>query len=190
MFDRLKENLKKISISLFYLTLGLFTFISIVSYSPLDNTLFKFDLSLSTSKNWMGPVGSILSGALMQAIGHSSYLISVFFIFRSLRSFFDNSMTWYSWAFLPFSILSVCFLGEFIAKNFSFFLFFDCGLLGSGLNLYFNHFLVDFAYVNFITLFIFFVSIFFISLSYNIRFSELRQFVLILTRLQQKIQKK
>jgi len=183
MFDRLKENLKKISISLFYLTLGLFTFISIVSYSPLDNTLFKFDLSLSTSKNWMGPVGSILSGALMQAIGHSSYLISVFFIFRSLRSFFDNSMTWYSWAFLPFSILSVCFLGEFIAKNFSFFLFFDGGLLGSGLNLYFNHFLVDFAYVNFITLFIFFISIFFISLSYNIRFSELRQFVLILTRL-------
>ena len=109
MFEKIKENLKKFVYISFLFSIGSFLFISLISFSPADNNFFSFDSSLTNNKNLMGPFGSIVSSLLFQIFGYTSYIVPFFFFVKTLRIFYHNELTWYSWAFLPITLVFFCF---------------------------------------------------------------------------------
>ena len=76
---KIKENLKKTGFFLLFSVLGVSIFLSLVSQSSDDNTLFKFDSLSSGSENIFGFFGAVLSDFLINIFGVSSYLFCIFF---------------------------------------------------------------------------------------------------------------
>ena len=110
MFKKLKENLKKSTKSLLLIFLSVAIFLSLFTFSADDNSVYKFDSSLTNYKNFFGYTGSLLSDVLLSSIGYCSYLLPLFFLFNGLRLIVGKEIIWYSWSTLPFLIMLFCFL--------------------------------------------------------------------------------
>ena len=146
---KIKENLKKTGFFLLFLVLSISIFLSLVSQSSDDNTLFKFDSLSSGSKNIFGFFGAVLSDFLINIFGVSSYLFCIFFFNNAIKVFSGRNSQWITWNFLPFSILLTCFFVEyfkFSIQNYNF----SSGIIGISLNSYFIHFFGNLDYVNYL----------------------------------------
>jgi DNA segregation ATPase FtsK/SpoIIIE, S-DNA-T family len=116
--ESFKERLRYEVIGILLVAVGIFLFLSLVSYSPMDPSFFSYSsVKVKDIHNWMGIVGSHLSGLLFQAFGFPSFLIpflfGVFafgFIFRWEWKYLSLKLT--SWAVILFgssSLFSLCF---------------------------------------------------------------------------------
>lgn len=75
--DSIKEKLKHEIIGILLIAVGVFLFLSLVSYHPMDPSFFSYASSrVKEIHNWMGIVGSYLSGLLFQGFGFPSFLVS------------------------------------------------------------------------------------------------------------------
>jgi S-DNA-T family DNA segregation ATPase FtsK/SpoIIIE len=75
--DSIKEKLKHEIIGILLIAVGVFLFLSLVSYHPMDPSFFSYTSSkVKEIHNWMGIVGAYLSGLLFQGFGFPSFLIS------------------------------------------------------------------------------------------------------------------
>lgn len=88
--DSIKERLKYEIGGILLVTLGIFLFLSLVSYSPMDPSFFSYTYPKAKQiQNWMGIVGAHVSSLLFQGFGFASFLIpfvlgifAISFIFR------------------------------------------------------------------------------------------------------------
>jgi len=75
--DSIKEKLKHEIIGILLIAVGVFLFLSLVSYHPMDPSFFSYTSSkVKEIHNWMGIVGAYLSGLLFQGFGFPSFLVS------------------------------------------------------------------------------------------------------------------
>jgi len=75
--DSVKEKLKYEIIGILLIAMGVFLFLGLVSYHPMDPSFFSYTSSkVKGIHNWMGIVGAYLSGLLFQGFGFPSFLIS------------------------------------------------------------------------------------------------------------------
>ena len=75
--DSIKEKLKHEIIGILLIAVGVFLFLSLVSYHRMDPSFFSYTSSkVKEIHNWMGIVGAYLSGLLFQGFGFPSFLIS------------------------------------------------------------------------------------------------------------------
>jgi S-DNA-T family DNA segregation ATPase FtsK/SpoIIIE len=75
--DSIKEKLKHEIIGILLIAVGVFFFLSLVSYYPMDPSFFTYTSSkVKEIHNWMGAVGAYLSGIFFQGFGFPSFLIS------------------------------------------------------------------------------------------------------------------
>ena len=72
----------------FCLGLGLYNFISIVSYSPLDPSLSSISSLSGSIENLGGPFGAYLSDALFSVIGIGAYLFLAIISFAAAKTLF------------------------------------------------------------------------------------------------------
>ena len=170
MLKNLKKNFIKVLLSLFYFSLGIAIFFSLNSHDFSDNSFFRYDSSNIKIQNLLGIVGSITSDLLFEIFGEGSYFFSLFFIFHSIKTLFNFTITWYSWAFIPISLILLCFIAEFQSSAFY---WFDLsgGILGLGLFNYYDFFLGDHInlYVSFSILILFLFLSFLITLDIKTR---------------------
>ena len=76
--ETIKEKLKHEIIGILLIAVGVFLFLSLVSYHPVDPSLFSYTSPKAKGiHNWMGIVGSYLSGLLFQGFGFPSFLVSL-----------------------------------------------------------------------------------------------------------------
>jgi S-DNA-T family DNA segregation ATPase FtsK/SpoIIIE len=74
--ESIKERLKHEIIGILLVALGIFFFLSLVTYDPMDPSFFSYTSSKAKHiHNWMGIVGSHVSSFLFQGFGLSSFLI-------------------------------------------------------------------------------------------------------------------
>ena len=88
MITKLKENLKKATLFLTLLTIGLFIFLSLFSYNKNDNSLFSYNSLNLENHNYFGVLGSIISSSLLDIFGKVSYLIPIFFYISFFKNYF------------------------------------------------------------------------------------------------------
>jgi S-DNA-T family DNA segregation ATPase FtsK/SpoIIIE len=74
--DSIKERLKHEIIGILLVALGIFFFLSLVTYDPMDPSFFSYTSPKAKAiHNWMGIVGSHVSSLLFQGFGLPSFLI-------------------------------------------------------------------------------------------------------------------
>jgi S-DNA-T family DNA segregation ATPase FtsK/SpoIIIE len=74
--ESIKERLKHEIVGILLIALGIFLFLSLVSYDPTDASFFSYTSSRARDiHNWMGIVGSYVSSLLFQGFGLPSFLI-------------------------------------------------------------------------------------------------------------------
>ncbi|MGQ9646928.1 MAG: DNA translocase FtsK [Thermodesulfobacteriota bacterium] len=74
--DSIKEKLKREIVGILLIALGIFLFMSLVTFDPADPSLFSYTSSKAKEiHNWMGAVGSYVAGLLFHAFGLPSFLI-------------------------------------------------------------------------------------------------------------------
>jgi S-DNA-T family DNA segregation ATPase FtsK/SpoIIIE len=74
--DSFKERLWYEIVGILLAALGIFLFLSLISYSPKDPSFFSYTSARGGEiRNWMGIVGAYLSGLLFQGFGFPSLLI-------------------------------------------------------------------------------------------------------------------
>jgi len=74
--DSIKEKLWNEIVGILLVALGIFLFLSLVSYSPMDSSLFSYTSpKVKDIHNWMGIVGAYISSLLFQGFGFPSFLI-------------------------------------------------------------------------------------------------------------------
>jgi len=74
--DSIKEKLKHEIIGILLVALGIFLFVSLVTFDPADPSLFSYSSSKAREiHNWMGVVGSYMAGLLFHGFGLPSFLI-------------------------------------------------------------------------------------------------------------------
>ena len=176
MLQRLKENLNKGFFFLSYLCLGLVIVLALISSDPSDNTLFKFNSGSEISKNLLGTFGSYLSDLLLQTFGGASFLIPFILFFWSTRVLVDNKVEWLSKFSLPILLIFSALTLEILNLE-GFLTSLNGGILGNGLSQYTIFFLGEFDLKIFLILSLF-LSIFFLSLSINLKTTELKKIFL------------
>ncbi len=98
--DSIKEKLKHEIIGILLIAFGVFLFLSLVSYHPMDPSFFSYTSSkVKEIHNWMGIVGAYLSGLLFQGFGFPSFLIS----FVSVVFAFSFIFRW-EWKYLSLKL--------------------------------------------------------------------------------------
>ena len=139
--DSFKERLRYEMVGILLAALGIFIFLSLISYSPTDPSFFSYTPAAGKEiHNWTGIVGAYLSGLLFQGFGFPSILIPFLlglyacsFIFRWQVKYL--SLKWAGWTaillatsslfglwlkpigFFSKDILAGGFLGEVLSKN-------------------------------------------------------------------------
>ena len=87
--DSVKEKLKREIIGILLIAVGVFLFLSLLSYHPMDPSFFSYTSSkVKEIHNWMGIVGAYLSGLLFQGFGFPSFLISFVLVFFAFSFIF------------------------------------------------------------------------------------------------------
>ncbi|MCJ7784440.1 MAG: DNA translocase FtsK 4TM domain-containing protein, partial [Desulfobacterales bacterium] len=110
--DSIKEKLRHEIVGILLIALGVFLFISLISYHPMDPSFFSYtSAKVKGIHNWMGIVGAYLSGLLFQSFGFPSFLISFVLVFFAFSFVFRWEWEYLSlkiagWAVLLISISS------------------------------------------------------------------------------------
>ena len=79
--DSIKERLMYEIVGILLVSAGVFIFLSLLSYSPIDPSFFSYTSPrVKEVHNWMGIVGSYVSSLLFQGFGFPSFLISFLLI--------------------------------------------------------------------------------------------------------------
>ena len=87
--DSIKERLKHEIVGIVLVSAGIFIFLSLVSYSPVDPSFFSYTSPKVTGiHNWMGVVGSYVSSLLLQGFGFPCFLVPFLVIVFSLSFIF------------------------------------------------------------------------------------------------------
>jgi S-DNA-T family DNA segregation ATPase FtsK/SpoIIIE len=74
--DPIIEKLKHEIIGILLVALGILLFLSLISYHPMDPSFFSYtSAKMKGIQNWMGVVGSYVSGFLFQTFGLPSFLV-------------------------------------------------------------------------------------------------------------------
>jgi S-DNA-T family DNA segregation ATPase FtsK/SpoIIIE len=74
--DSIKEKLKREILGILLVALGIFLFVSLVTFDPTDPSFFSYTSSKPGQiHNWMGVVGSYVAGLLFHGFGLPSFLI-------------------------------------------------------------------------------------------------------------------
>jgi S-DNA-T family DNA segregation ATPase FtsK/SpoIIIE len=74
--DSVKERLRYEIVGILLVAAGIFLFLSLVSYSPIDPSFFSYtSVKVKGIHNWTGIVGAYISGLLFQGFGFPSFLI-------------------------------------------------------------------------------------------------------------------
>jgi S-DNA-T family DNA segregation ATPase FtsK/SpoIIIE len=66
---------------------ALLLFLALASYSPLDPSLNTATSANASTQNWIGPVGAVLSDALLQLFGIAIFTVPVMLFVLGLRWF-------------------------------------------------------------------------------------------------------
>jgi S-DNA-T family DNA segregation ATPase FtsK/SpoIIIE len=168
MFTKFKENLKKAFLFLVLFSIGVFIFISLLSFNQSDNSFFSYNSKNTQYDNFFGISGSFLSSILLEIFGKVSYLIPFFLVFHSLRVLINKKLNWYNLSSLPFSLITGCIVLEiFSEKNINFFL--NGGLLGQGLANYIDYFFESFGYKDYLFTVLILLNILFLILSFDLK---------------------
>lgn len=118
MEDHLKERLKHEAIGILLMAIGIFILLSLVSYDPTDPSFFYYtSKKVKEISNWMGIVGSYLSGFLFEGFGFASFFIpfvmivfAITFIFRfEWKYFFIKILGWIGILLSISSLMSLFF---------------------------------------------------------------------------------
>ncbi len=110
--DSIKEKLRHEIAGILLIALGVFLFLSLISYHPMDPSFFSYASAKAKGiHNWMGIVGAYLSGLLFQSFGFPSFLISFVLVFFAFSFVFRWEWKYLSlkiagWAVLLISISS------------------------------------------------------------------------------------
>ncbi len=173
MINKIKQNIKASLTWLLLITTGMSILISLVTFSPTDNSAYKFDSALSDYKNFFGYSGSILSDIFLKTLGHCSYIFSFFLILNGARIIAGKNLKWYSWFLLPYLVTLLCFFLSFAQQLTGHFLF-DGGFLGKAVHFYFDTYFFNTPYYYYIVstlLFFTVVSVIFVF-NINIKFTN------------------
>lgn len=113
--------LKRELLALFFLSVGLFLYLSLFSYHPLDPSF----LSVSTAHevhNWGGTVGSYLADSLVSLFGLAAYGIGFFFLLASVF-FFVGRTDRLTVVDVPLYFLFILFVAVFLDLTWGFMLY-------------------------------------------------------------------
>ncbi len=172
MIRKFKDNFKKTIWFLLFLVTGTSILLALLSFNVDDNTYFKFDTTIKATNNLLGYFGSTLSDLLFKTFGLISYIISFFLLFTALRVVLGKDLRWYSFAFLPLTIIMLCLLTKLASQTFND-IEISSGFLGDGLSLYFNYILLDFKYKIYIVFGMITLFLIFFLLTFNIGSKEI-----------------
>ncbi len=110
--DSIKERLKYEIGGILLVTLGVFLFLSLVSYNLMDPSFFSYTYPKGKVQNWMGIVGAHVSSLLFQGFGFASFLIpfvlgifAISFIFRWEWKYISLKLI--GWAVILFSTSTI-----------------------------------------------------------------------------------
>lgn len=84
---RLSASKAKELLALSLLTTGLFLGLSLISYRPEDPSLFHHTAEPAAIRNWIGPLGAHLAGALLGLFGIASVPLPLILILTGFRRF-------------------------------------------------------------------------------------------------------
>ena len=95
--DSIKEKLKHEIIGILLIAVGVFLFLSLISYHPMDPSFFSYTSPrMKEIHNWMGIVGSYLSGLLFQGFGFPSFLVSLVLVIFAFSFIFRREWKYLS----------------------------------------------------------------------------------------------
>ncbi len=96
MKDQLKERLKHEAVGILLIAIGVFILLSLVSYDPTDPSFFFYtSKKVSEISNWMGIVGSYLSGFLFEGFGFAAFFIPFVMIIFAISFIFHWEWKYY-----------------------------------------------------------------------------------------------
>ena len=164
--------------------LGIFIFISLISYSPNDpNFIFPENIEI---ENFFGFHGSYLSDLFFQSIGLTAYLVPITYLFTGINIFSKKQILLIisnSFFIIPYSLTGSIFFSFFYKNNFIFHINGSGGFVGNYLteslleNLIRSYEGVFYYFFIFLTLILFLISINF----------NLKNFILFLKKTVQKV---
>ena len=172
MLKKLKENLKKYFKFLTLIFLGLTILFSLFSFSSQDNSVYKFDSTLTDYNNLLGYFGSLTSDILLRAFGHTSYFLPFFLLFMSFRVVTGRSIEWYSLACFPFFLMLICFFSVVAVDELSF-IELNGGFLGEALFYYFQTFFSSGSYYYYFLTGLGFTAMLGLAITFNIGFKNI-----------------
>ena len=76
-------------VGIVFFALAILSFFSLISYSASDWSLST--ASTESTKNWVGPVGSVLADLLFQSVGSMAYPLPILFVIIGIRYLFGAS---------------------------------------------------------------------------------------------------
>jgi len=98
--DSIKEKLKHETVGILLIAVGIFLFLSLVSYHPMDPSFFSYTSSkVMEIHNWMGIVGAYISGLFFQGFGFPSFLVSFALVIFAFSFIFK-----WEWKYLSLKI--------------------------------------------------------------------------------------
>ncbi len=139
--DSMKERLWNEIVGILLVALGVFLFLSLFSYSPMDPSFFSYvSPKVKDIQNWMGIVGAYISSLFFQGFGFPSFLIPFLlglyaFSFAFRWEVKHLSLKWLGWSaillatsslfglwlkpirFFPQDVLVGGFLGEVFSRS-------------------------------------------------------------------------
>lgn len=136
--DSIKERLWHEIVGILFVALGIFLFLSLVSYSPIDPSFFSYiSVKVKDIHNWMGIVGAYISSLLFQGFGFPSFLIPLLLGLYACRFIFHWQLEHLSFKLVGWSAILLAtssllglwlkpfhqdvlvggFLGEILSRN-------------------------------------------------------------------------
>jgi S-DNA-T family DNA segregation ATPase FtsK/SpoIIIE len=104
--ESIKERFGYEIVGILLAGLATFLFLSLISYSPTDPSFFSYTSGkVREVHNWMGIVGSYISGLLFQGFGFPSFLIPILLGFYAARFIFHWQLQQLSYKFLGWAAI-------------------------------------------------------------------------------------
>ncbi len=130
--DSIKEKLKHEIIGILLIAVGVFLFLSLVSYHPMDPSFFSYTSpKVKEIHNWMGIVGAYISGLLFQGFGFPSFLISFILVVFGFSFIFRWEWKYLSLKLAGWAVILIA-TSSFFGLWFGFLRFYQQDLLMGG----------------------------------------------------------